>query len=124
MPGLQITQICEGTNEIQRLVIARTMTRTADGTRATRSQPTASPRPFRRLGVFAPYASSGDESAGAGARMTLGRARVARLSVAGVWRDDAVRRYARGPSRTGRVMSWLTNGFWAYCGSPASSIAG
>ena len=44
--------------------------------------------------------------------------------VAGVWRYDAVRRYARGPSRTGRVMSWLTNGFWAYCGSPASSISG
>ena len=42
------------------------------------------------------------------------------LDVAGVRRYA----YAREPRRTGRVMSWLTNGFWAYCGSPASSIAG
>ncbi len=36
-----------------------------------------------------------------------------------------VRRYAYAAfRRTGRVVIWLTKGFWAYCGVPASSIAG
>ena len=41
------------------------------------------------------------------------RARGAR-DVAGVWRDDRCGATPAAPRRTGRVMSWLMNGFWAY----------
>ncbi len=76
-------------------------------------------QPFGRpSGAFSPVCGS-DVTLGGHARQCGAPARAGgALNVAGV------RRYARGPRRTGSVVSWFTNGFPAYRGWPASSISG